>query len=119
LLGLVFEALVVVVNRDRQHFLGMILADYIVVENLADFLRRRDAVARFHQRGLVLLMDDVFAKLDALVADEHRRPSNEFAHLMLALAAERAIERILRLATHNFAHPCSSLTAQAAPSRFL
>ena len=46
-LGLVFEALVVIVNRDRQHLLRMVLADHIVVENLANFLRRRDAVARF------------------------------------------------------------------------
>jgi hypothetical protein len=48
-LGLVIKALVVVVNRDRQHFLRVLLADHIVVENLADFLRRRNAVAQFAQ----------------------------------------------------------------------
>jgi len=31
---------------DRKHLLGVILADDIVVEDLADFLRGRDAVAR-------------------------------------------------------------------------
>ena len=38
-LGLVVEPLVVVVDRDRQHLLGVVLADHVVVENLADFLR--------------------------------------------------------------------------------
>ena len=42
--------------------------------------------------GLVLLADDVHAKLDALIADEDRRPGNELAHVMLALSAERAVE---------------------------
>ncbi|MND00305.1 hypothetical protein D3C83_188660 [compost metagenome] len=73
----------------------MLLPDDVVVENLADFLRRRDAVARLHQRGLVLLADDVHAQLDALVADEHGRPGDQLADLMLGFAAERAIERIL------------------------
>src|SRR6267142_2633798 len=69
-LGLVVEPLVVIVDRDREHLLGVILADHVVVQDLADFLRGRDAVARLHQRGLVLLADDVHAQLDALVADE-------------------------------------------------
>jgi hypothetical protein len=29
----------------------------------------------FHQRGLVLLADDVHAQLDAFIADEHGRPA--------------------------------------------
>ena len=36
----------------------MALTDHVIVEDLADFLRRRDAVARFH-RGFVPLTDDV------------------------------------------------------------
>src|SRR5205807_7493827 len=72
---------------------------------LADLLRSRDTVARLDQRGLVLLADDVHAQFDALVADEHRRAGNELAHLMLALAAERAIERVLRIAATDLAHP--------------
>src|SRR5215470_19376655 len=81
----------------------MVLADYIVVENLTEFLRCRDTVARLLQRGLVLLVDDVLAQLDALVADEDRRSGNELAHLVLAFAAERAAKRVLRAAA-DFAH---------------
>jgi hypothetical protein len=41
----VVEALVVVVDGDRQHALGVELADHVVVEHLADLLRGRHAVA--------------------------------------------------------------------------
>src|SRR5271155_4731174 len=91
-------------DRDRKHLLGVVLADDVVVEDLADLLRGRNLVARFRQRRLVLLADDVQAKLDALVANEDGRPGNELAHLVLALAAERAVERVLRIAAANLAH---------------
>ena len=44
-LGRVIEALVVVVDGDREHFLGVVLTDHVIIENLADFLRGRDAIA--------------------------------------------------------------------------
>src|SRR5262249_42283528 len=103
-LGLVIEPLIMVVNRNREHLLGVVLADDVVVEDLADFFRRRDAVTRLHQRGLVLLADDVHAQFDALVADEDGRSGNKLAHLMLALAAERAVKRVLRIAAADFTH---------------
>src|ERR1700675_4527988 len=99
------KALVVVMAGDREHLLGVVLPDDVVVENLADFLRRRDAVSRFTQRGLFLFLNDVPAQLDAFIADEHRWAGDELAHLMLALAAERAVERILRIAAGDLAHP--------------
>jgi hypothetical protein len=94
----VVEALVVVVDRDREHALGMHLTDHVVVKDVADLLRGRHAVRRLQPRGLRLFPDDVHAELDAFVADEHRRPGDELAHLVLALAAERAVERVLRVA---------------------
>ena len=38
------EALVVIVHRDREHLLGVILADHIVIQDFADFLRSRHSV---------------------------------------------------------------------------
>jgi hypothetical protein len=37
----------------------------------------------------VLFADDVHAQLNAFIADEYSRASNQFAHLMLALSAKR------------------------------
>jgi hypothetical protein len=94
----------VIVDGDREHLLGVILADHVVVEDLADLLGRGNPVARFHQRRFVLLANDIHAQFDALVADEHGRSGNELAHLMLALAAERTVECILGVATADLAH---------------
>jgi hypothetical protein len=82
----------------------VILTYHIVVKNFAYFLGRRDAVARLHQRGFVLLADDVHAQLDALVADKYGRAGDELAHLVLALSAERAMERYLGFAVADLVH---------------
>src|SRR2546425_2683712 len=103
-LSLVVETLVVVMDRDREHLLGVILTYDIVVKNFAYLLGRRDAVARLRQRGRVLLADDVHAQFDAFVADKYSRAGDELAHLVLALAAERAVERILGIAAADLAH---------------
>src|SRR6185437_8702587 len=86
------------------HLLGVILADDIVVEDFANFLRRRNAVTRFDQRGFILLANDVHAKFDAFIADEHGRAGDELADFVLALSAERAVERVLGIAAADFAH---------------
>ena len=115
-----FEPFVVIVDGDREHLLGMVLTDDVVVEDFADLLRGRNAVARFRQRGLVLLADDVHAQLDALVANEDGRPGDELAHLVLALAAERAVERVLGIAAANLAHfraPTRCESSQSLPRR--
>jgi hypothetical protein len=100
------EPLVVIVDGDREHLLGVALPDHVVVEHLADFLRSRDAVARLHQRGLVLLADNVHAQLDAFIADENRGPRDQLADLMLTLAAEGAIQRVLGVARADLTHSC-------------
>jgi hypothetical protein len=115
------ESLVVIVDRDREHLFGVILTDHVVIKNLAYLLRGRDAVARLHQRGFILLADNVHAQFDALVTDKHGWAGDELAHLVLALAAERAVEHILRIASADLAHLStptrfkSSVTLQAKP----
>src|SRR5260370_20211971 len=94
-------------DRHREHLFCVILANRIVVEDVAYLLWRRDAVARLHQRGFVLLANDVHAQFDTLVADKYGRTGDELAHLVLALAAERAVERVLRFAAANLAHSIS------------
>src|SRR5262249_20503571 len=91
-------------DRDREHLLSVILTDDIVIENFAYLLGGRNAVARLRPRGFILLADNVHAQLDALVADEYGRAGDELAHLVLALATERAVQRILGIASADLAH---------------
>jgi hypothetical protein len=112
------QPLVVVVHRDGEHLLGVRLADHVVVQDLADLLRRRNAVARLHEMRLVLLADDVHAEFDALVADEHRRAGDELADLMLRFAAERAVEGVLGIAA-SLSHEHSTPGTDRGISRSL
>src|SRR5262249_44529370 len=98
------EPLVMVVDSNREHLLRVILAEHVVVENFANLFRRRNSVARFYQRGFILLADNIHAKFDAFIADKDGRAGNELAHFVLALAAERAVEGVLRIAAADFAH---------------
>src|SRR5256885_2782801 len=92
----VLQALVVVVHRDRKDLLRELLADHVLIQDPADFPGRRQ-VGFGGLAALVrgaFLADDVVAQLDALVADEHRRPGDQIPHLVLALAAEGAVEKL-------------------------
>src|SRR5258707_6431167 len=114
------ETLVVIMDRDRKHLLGVILTYNIIVKNLAYLLGGRNAIARFRQRGFILLAYDVHAQFDALVADKYGRAGDELAHLVLALAAERAVEGIIGFAAADLAHlrtPTRCEPSQSLPCR--
>ena len=104
--GAGLEALVVVVDRDREHFLGALLADHILVEDFLDLVRLRELVARPLGAVLELLTDDVVAQLDAFVAHEHRGAGDQLADLVLTLAAEGAVQElaVIMAATGVFTH---------------
>ncbi len=110
------KTLVVVVDGDRQHAFGVALADDIIVENPADVARPRHPVARLDQRRLVLLTDDVHAKLDAFVADENGRTRNQLPDFVLALAAEGTVERVFRIAAAGLGHR-HSITGSGGATR--
>src|SRR5690606_27033564 len=80
----------------REHALGAELPDHVVVQDLADLCRGRHTGIGFQRGGLVRLADDVHAQLDTFIADEDGRARDELAHLVLRLAAERTVERVLR-----------------------
>ena len=83
-----------VVDGDRQHLLGAILANDVIVQNLFDFNGFRELVAGLFGAILELFADDVVAEFNALVADEHRGSRDEFADLVLAFAAERTVKKL-------------------------
>ena len=89
------DALVVVVDGDREDLLGALLADDVLVERVVDLARVGQLrCGRLRARRLEhLLVDDLPAEIDALVADVDALARDQLADLLLALAAERAAIR--------------------------
>ena len=88
----IIEALIVIVNSDCEDFLGLHLADDILVKNRIDFLRLGQLVATRVTTVLELLANDVITELDAFITDEDGWTSNQLAYFVLAFAAKRTIE---------------------------
>ena len=85
------DPLVMIMDRDRENFLGAFLADYVLIENALDLGRLG------HRRGLAegffvigFLRDYVVTEVDAFVTNIDRGPGYKFAYFVLAFAAERA-----------------------------
>ena len=88
------DALVVVVDGDRQRALRAVLPDHPGVEEVVDLAGLRQRRRRgLRGLGAELLLDDLVAQLDALVADVHAGAADELPNLLLALPAERALEQ--------------------------
>src|SRR3954454_352963 len=92
--GAGLHALVVVVDRDRQRLLGVVLADDVAVEELVDLLGLRQLVELDVRALRQLFLDDLVAEVDALVADVDPGACDELLDLFLALAAEGALEQV-------------------------
>ena len=88
------HALVVVVDGDRERPLRLFLRDDVVVEDGVDVARARQVVEVELGRSRQLLVDDLVAEIDALVADVDAGAGDQLLHLALALAAEAA-EKLL------------------------
>ena len=110
------HALVVVVDRHRQRALGLLLPDDVLVEHAVDLLRLRQVVDVEGRRGGELLVDDLVAEIDALVADVDARPRDQLLDLPLRLAAEGAEE--LFVGVGRACHACCLLlSARRSPGR--
>src|SRR5262245_147816 len=101
------DALVVVVDGDGQDLLRLLLPDDVVVEVLVDLTRLREVVELDLRALRQLLLDDLVAEIDALVADVDAGTGDELLDLLLALPAERALQQIATVT--EFGHDVSSL----------
>ena len=90
-----------VVDRHRERALGALLANDVFLQRVEDFLRlgqlEGDALFDLGQ----FFFDDLVAKFNALGADVDAVPGDQFANLLLALAAEGTLEQI-----RPFTHAC-------------
>src|SRR5205085_8010956 len=86
------DPLVVVVDLHREDLLGVVLTDHVLVERRHDRLRVGDeaGLGLLRTAGAAVLLQDLLAEIDALVADVHTGPGNQLADLVLALPAEGA-----------------------------
>ncbi len=112
------DALVVVVDGDGERLLGDVLADDVVLEEVEDLARLRQVVeAQLAALG-ELLLDDLVAEVDALVADVDTGTGDELLDLLLALPAERALEEVSAFsdACHRFAPGSSAPNAGVHPA---
>ncbi len=88
------NTLVVVVHGDREDLLGMVLADDVVVEKLVDGTRLGELLEMELGALRKLLLDDLVAQLDALVADVDPGAGDELLDLLLGLPAERTLQQV-------------------------
>ena len=102
------DALVVVVDRDRQGALRLFLRDDVFVQRAVDLLRPGQVLEVEGGRGGELLVDDLVAEIDAFVADIDAGTGDELLDLPLRLAAEAA-EKLLVSFTRA-RHPVSPFT---------
>ncbi len=99
------DALVVVVHRDRQRFLGVVLPDAMLVQVFLDLLRLGNLLRR---RPLLLggfraqlLVQNILAQDDAVITDIHTRAGDELLDFGVGFAAKTA-ECDVAGACHNF-----------------
>ena len=89
------HALVVVVDGDGERALGGLLADHVLVQQRVDLGRAREVVEVEVRGSGELLVDDLVAEVDALVADVDPGAGDQLLDLPLALAAEAAEELLV------------------------
>jgi hypothetical protein len=73
----------VVVDGDRERALRFLLADDVVVEDAVDVLRARQVLEVELRRSGELLVDDLVAEINALVADVDARTGDQLLDLAL------------------------------------
>jgi hypothetical protein len=104
----------VVVDGDGEDSFGVLLAYDVLVEDAVDLAGLRQIIVFENLGARELLVDDLVAQLDALVADIDAGAGYELPDLTLALPAERALQLIRRV-PHAFTSSPTSLSRPKIP----
>src|SRR5215203_1505503 len=82
---------------DRESALGGLLSDHVLVEDGVDLPRLGQALELERGGRRELLVDDLVAEIDALVADVDAWPGDQLLDLSLGLPAEAAEKLLVRI----------------------
>src|SRR5581483_3008832 len=104
---MVVDALVVVVDSDRELLLRPLLSDHVEIEEFLDLFRLRKRAGAFQRSRLVLavLGDDVEADVDAFVTDVDRRSGDQLLDVALRLVAEATTQYVAAIALLRHSSP--------------
>ena len=110
------HALVVVVDGDGERALGLVLTHDVVVEHAVDLPRLGEVLDVEARRCGELLVDDLVAEIDALVADVDARPGDQLLDLPLGLPTEGAQQLLVGVRRSGHLSPRSLRTASRRAS---
>ena len=89
----VIDPFVMIIYRNSQRLLRLILANYILVQNRLDLLRCRQVLQRFRRRNIIILFvfffQDFGTQFDTLVANVPVTTGQHPLHLIVSFSAER------------------------------
>src|SRR5213594_927488 len=89
------DPLVVIVDRDGEGLLRLLLAYHVLVQHVLDLGWRGDLRDCLGDLPLLVLRQDLVAEGDALITNVDRRAGNELPDRVLRLAAEGAAEVLI------------------------
>ena len=102
-----------IVNRNRQCFLRLVLSDDIIIQELLDLLRFQKVDLKFIRLRVILkfLLNDLRANVHTLVTDVCSvGASNELADLILRLVAEGAAHLVFTIFSCHLLYSCFSFS---------
>jgi hypothetical protein len=103
-----------VVDRDREGLLRRLLADDVALQELVDLPRLGQVLPPYFGGLGQLLLDDLVAEIDALIADVDPGTGDELLDLLLTLPAEGALQQVT--AVTDARHECRPQSHPAHPS---
>ena len=78
-----------IINGNRKDLFGGLLADYVLVQDLSNFMRGGQAAAVTGNRTVLnLFTNNIVAEFNTFIANKDRRPGNQLTNFMLALTAK-------------------------------
>src|SRR5450759_169781 len=85
-----------IINGNRKYLLGLILTNYVLIQIFLDFFWLQQTIFGIFLYCLIFFfLNNITAKLNALVADICCRTGNQFSHFALHFSAKRTKKHAL------------------------